>query len=98
MSRVIPILIAGALAIPLVGCESKTEGQRTVEHAKTIESAGHMIERGERMVAEGKAQFTRGETRRDQGDRIEGERIIGEGRAMQRQGQALIDEGRRMKN
>lgn len=98
MNRFIPILVASVLAIPLVGCESKTEGERTIDRARTIEDAGNMIKRGESMVASGKAQITKGETIRDQGNRVDGERMIAEGRATQKQGQALIDEGRRLKS
>ena len=82
----------------VLGCESQTEGERTLEKAQTIEDAGNMIRRGEKMVADGKAQVARGEAIRTQGDRVEGDRTIAEGRAMQRQGEALIAEGRRLKN
>jgi hypothetical protein len=97
ITRSIAFTLVGVSSFALLGCESKTEGERTLDKAQTIESAGNMIKRGETMVANGKAQITRGETIRDQGNRVEGERIISEGRATQKQGQALIEEGRRMK-
>lgn len=92
------LALASLSAFAVVGCESKTEGERTLEKAETIEDAGNMIRRGERMVADGKAQVTKGETVRDQGDDVEGNRMIAQGRATQRQGEALIAEGRRLKN
>lgn len=98
IARTLGLALAGFSSFAILGCESKTEGERTLEKAEKIEDAGNMIRRGEKMVADGKAQVTRGETIRDQGDRVEGERIISEGRAMQRQGEALISEGRRLRS
>jgi hypothetical protein len=98
MTQSIALTLAGLASFAVLGCESQTEGERTLERAETIEDAGNMIRRGEKLVADGKAQVARGQTVRDQGDRVEGDRLVAEGRAMQRQGEALIAEGRRLKD
>jgi hypothetical protein len=89
------IAFAGASA---VGCANKTEGERTLERAKEVEDAGHMISRGEQLVRDGKATEARGRAAKDQGDTVEGNHLINEGQAQQKQGQALIEQGRKVKS
>ncbi len=100
MSNIVKTLAIAAIglsSIAVIGCETKTEGERTLDKAKKVEDAGYMITRGESMVVDGKAQITRGETLKQQGDQVEGDRAIAQGRATQKQGEALIDEGRRLR-
>lgn len=81
----------------LSGCANKTEGDRTIERAKTVEDAGMMIKRGETAVTDGKATEARGRSMKEQGNTLEGDRLINEGQAQQKKGQADIDQGRKMK-
>lgn len=79
------------------GCTSQTEGERTVQKAQRVEDAGQTIIRGEKMIQDGKAQITRGQTLQQQGDNPGGQREIDAGRTLQKQGEALVQQGRRMK-
>lgn len=88
------IILAGAA---VTGCQSKPESERTLEHAKVVEDAGHMMARGEDMVREGKAMQARGKAAKEQGDTVEGARQINEGELMQRNGEAAIEQARKAK-
>ena len=90
------IIVAGGAGFG-TGCESKTEGERTIEKAAKIEDAGLRIKRGEQMVVDGKAAEARGRAMKDQGQTVEGDKMISEGRSMQKQGEALIAQGRQDK-
>lgn len=98
--RIRPMSFVAAAAVSmaaLAGCSNKTEGDRTLERAKTVEDAGMMIKRGEQTVADGRATEARGRALKDQGNHVEGDKLVEEGRSMQRKGQADIDAGRRLK-
>jgi len=86
--------VAGGLNL---GCNTKTEGEKTLESAERHEEAGVMITRGERLVQDGEALEARGEALKRQGDDLKGDQFIAEGRAKKAQGRELIDEGRKIK-
>ena len=80
-----------------VGCNNKTEGERTLENAERHEEAGVMITRGERLVQDGEALEAKGAAIKRQGDDLQGDQFIAEGRAKKAQGRELIEEGRKIK-
>ena len=80
-----------------VGCNTKTEGEQTLENANKHEEAGATIRRGELLVQDGTAIEARGLSMKQQGDSLEADRLVAEGRAKQAQGRKLIEEGRKMK-
>ena len=88
-------ILAGTAA---TGCESKTEGERTMDKAKRVENAGDMKLRGEAAIRDGKAMVARGQATKDQGKQVEGASLISEGEALQKKGQADIEAGRKLES
>ena len=94
-------LVALALAIPataIVGCAQKTESEKTLERADKLQDLGMMMKDGETKEAEGKAMVAKGETVRDQGNRIDGEKMIAQGEALRDEGKQLQEKAKQMRN
>ena len=85
-------LTGGAL---VTGCETKSEGERTLDKAAKVEDAGHRITKGEKMVQEGDALIARGKAAKAQGDVVGGDKLISDGESTKKQGQVLIEQGRK---
>jgi hypothetical protein len=62
-----------------------------------MDNAVDMILRGERNVADGKAEIARGQTMKDQGNDVEGDKLIAEGKTTQSLGESQIAQGKKLK-
>ncbi len=74
----------------------RTDGERVLFEARSMEAKGEMMVKAERLTAGGQGKRTEGDTLKSQGKTVTGERISAEGDTMVREGEALMERARSM--
>jgi uncharacterized Zn-binding protein involved in type VI secretion len=93
----------GVLGVALVGCSStttnpQTVGEKTEVQGKQIADAGDLLQKGEKMLVDGKAKVAEGETLTNQGKIDEGKKAADAGHQLVADGEALIKQAQDIKN
>ena len=103
MNRISTHVALSILAIAgsglIVGCGPHyNESDKIHAQAEGMENAADLISRGEKNVADGKAEIARGEALKDQHNDLDGDKLIAEGKAKKAQGEEEIAQGRKIKD